>query len=149
MSFAVAHAAEFPGKRRLDRDAYLTVQRIYYPGFTVGSISEPASIVAAIAMLYFTPLENAAFRWTLAALVALVVVQAVYWLVTHPVNRVWTQDQQLSGAGARLLATGRTLETDDGDDWVKLRDRWEHSHVLRAFFAVAAFLCLAIGIMAD
>jgi hypothetical protein len=24
---------EFPGKMRLSKDAYLTVQRIYYPGF--------------------------------------------------------------------------------------------------------------------
>jgi hypothetical protein len=32
MAPAVAHALEFPGKKRLSKDAYLTVQGIYYPG---------------------------------------------------------------------------------------------------------------------
>jgi hypothetical protein len=38
---AVAHALELPGKKRLSRDAYLTAQPIYYPGFTfVGGSAE-------------------------------------------------------------------------------------------------------------
>ncbi len=32
MAPALAHALEYPGKMRLSRDAYLTVQAIYYPG---------------------------------------------------------------------------------------------------------------------
>jgi len=28
---ALAHVLEFPGKRRLNKEAYLTVQPIYYP----------------------------------------------------------------------------------------------------------------------
>lgn len=32
MAPALAHAMEYPGKMRLSRDAYLTVQPIYYPG---------------------------------------------------------------------------------------------------------------------
>ena len=31
MAQMLAHALEFPGKRRLDRDTYLKVQAIYYP----------------------------------------------------------------------------------------------------------------------
>lgn len=41
MALAVAHALEMPGKMRLSREDYFTVQRIYYPGFTIGGISEP------------------------------------------------------------------------------------------------------------
>ena len=33
MAPVLAHALEYPGKMRLSRDAYLTVQPIYYPGF--------------------------------------------------------------------------------------------------------------------
>ena len=42
---ALAHALELPGKLRLTKDAYLAVQPIYYPGFTVAGISEPIAII--------------------------------------------------------------------------------------------------------
>ena len=38
MGLSLAHALEYPGKRRLDRDTYLAVQAIYYPGFTIGGV---------------------------------------------------------------------------------------------------------------
>jgi hypothetical protein len=42
---ALAHALEYPGKMRLSRDAYLTVQPIYYPGFTIaGGIAEAGGL---------------------------------------------------------------------------------------------------------
>jgi hypothetical protein len=41
MSLAPAHALEYPGKLRLDEQAYAAVQAIYYPGFTIGGIAEP------------------------------------------------------------------------------------------------------------
>lgn len=44
---AVAHALELPGKRRLSRDTYFAVQQIYYPGFTVAGIAEPAALASA------------------------------------------------------------------------------------------------------
>lgn len=54
MAQMVAHALEFPGKRRLDRDTYLKVQAIYYPGFTIGGAFEPLAAVATFALLLFT-----------------------------------------------------------------------------------------------
>ena len=68
---ALAHALEFPGKKRLAKDAYLTVQRIYYPGFTIVGIAEVLGIVAALALVIFTPRDGAAFTLSLAALVLL------------------------------------------------------------------------------
>ena len=32
---ALAHALEWPGKMRLTKEAYVAVQPIYYPGFTI------------------------------------------------------------------------------------------------------------------
>ena len=39
-ALSVAHALEFPGKLRLDKDTYLAVQRNYYPGFSIGGAGE-------------------------------------------------------------------------------------------------------------
>jgi hypothetical protein len=53
MAPAVAHALELPGKLRLSREAYLTVQRIYYPGFTiVGGIAEVGGLAAIVLPLH-------------------------------------------------------------------------------------------------
>ena len=37
MALSLAHVPELPGKLRLDRDTYLKVQTIYYPGFTLAA----------------------------------------------------------------------------------------------------------------
>ena len=37
MALSLAHVLELPGKLRLDRDTYLKVQTIYYPGFTLAA----------------------------------------------------------------------------------------------------------------
>ena len=34
VALPLAHALEWPGKMRLDKEAYLATQPIYYPGFT-------------------------------------------------------------------------------------------------------------------
>jgi hypothetical protein len=57
----LAHALEFPGKLRLKKEQYLAVQPIYYPGFTIGGIAEPAVILATLALLITTPAGTAAF----------------------------------------------------------------------------------------
>ncbi|HET7911505.1 MAG TPA: DUF1772 domain-containing protein, partial [Pseudolabrys sp.] len=89
MSLSLAHALEFPGKRRLGRDAYLAVQAIYYPGFTIGGISEPLGVLAVLVLLFVTPRGTPAFWLTLAAVVALILMHATYWVMTHPVNKFW------------------------------------------------------------
>lgn len=69
---ALAHALELPGKLRLTKDAYFAVQPIYYPGFTIAGISEPAAIVSAIILLLLTPPGSDDFWLTLAALLGLI-----------------------------------------------------------------------------
>lgn len=84
VALSLAHAVEFPSKRRLDRDTYLKVQAIYYPGFTIGGGFEPLAMIAAFALLLFTPLGTTSFWVTLAAFTGLVLAHAIYWTITHP-----------------------------------------------------------------
>jgi hypothetical protein len=142
-AFALAHAAEMPGKMRLDRERYFAVQTIYYPGFTIGGASEPLAAIALAALLARTPSGAGAFWLTAIALITCVAVHAVFWLVTQPVNRIWARDLKLGTAGARFFATGAMA--DEGD-WKALRDRWEHSHLVRAVLMTGALVALAIAI---
>jgi hypothetical protein len=78
----------------------------------------------------------------LAALTGLVLAHAIYWAVTHPVNKVWLKDETLDKAGGSFFATGaRTAE----GDWTALRDRWEWSHVARAVLEMLSLAALVIA----
>jgi hypothetical protein len=139
MALSLAHALEFPGKRRLDRDAYLRVQAIYYPGFTIGGAFEPIAIIAVFALLLFTPLGTMASWLTVAAFAGLVLAHAIYWVVTHPVNKVWLKDEKLDKTGGRFFAAGNQIAAGD---WTELRDRWEWSHVARAVLSMTSLITL-------
>jgi hypothetical protein len=146
---ALAHALELPGKLRLTKDAYFAVQPIYYPGFTILGFSEPVAIVAAIALLILVPVGTTDFWLTLAALLALVSMHAVYWLFTHPLNNFWLEGKQLSGLGYSFFSLGsagrRGGRKKSSGDWTALRDRWEYSHVARALLAGVSFFALLVA----
>jgi hypothetical protein len=151
MALSLAHALEFPGKLRLDRETYLAVQTIYYPGFTFGGLGEGLGMVATLLLLILTPAGTPPFWWILVALVALVAMHATYWIVTHPVNKFWLKDQALGDAGRgffRLNPAHRSgpSERDGAVAWTQARDRWEYSHVARAIFAAIAFLALIVAV---
>ena len=143
MALSLAHALELPGKLRLNKEQYLAVQTIYYPGFTLGGIAESASIVAALALLILTPRESPQFWLVAGALTALVAVQVIFWTMTQPVNRYWLQNTELSRVATRFFETGGAAP---GGDWTVMRDRWERSHVLRAIASVLAVLLLATAL---
>ena len=149
MSLSLAHALELPGKMRLERETYLAVQAIYYPGFTYGGLGEGLGMVATLILLLLTPADNPAFWWILAAFVALLAMHAVYWIVTHPVNKYWLKDIRLAGAGREFFALdpmNKGAATEDGSNgWRKLRDKWEYSHVLRAVLAAIALIALIVA----
>ena len=79
MALALAHALELPGKMRLSKETYYAMQPIYYPGFTIGGISEPVGIILTIILLFLMPLGSVDFWLTLIALIGLFGMQAVYW----------------------------------------------------------------------
>lgn len=142
-AFAFAHAAEMPGKMRLDRRTYLAVQTIYYPGFTIGGASEPLAVVLLAVLLGMTPPDGDAFWWTALALAATAATHLIFWFVTQPVNRLWMQEQELGTAGNAFFATGAA---PPGAGWKRLRDRWERSHLVRAGLMTLAFVAMTIAV---
>jgi hypothetical protein len=148
MALALAHALELPGKMRLTKDVYFAVQRIYYPGFTIGGMSEPAGFIATLVLLFLTATGSVAFWLTLVALAGLVGMQIVYWICIHPVNKVWMQGETLSSAGSSFFGLGRSqIQSGGGDpEWTELRNRWEYGHVARAALAAMSFIALVIAI---
>jgi Domain of unknown function (DUF1772) len=146
MAPSVAHAAELPGKLRLPKEAYFTVQQIYYPGFTIAGLAEGFSMVAALALVILTPRDSAAFGLALAALLLLLVMHAVFWLVTQPVNKIWLKDTQLGKAGSAFFSAGGDVKEPRAGDWTALRNRWEYSHVARAVLVTAAFALLVSAV---
>lgn len=104
MTPALAHALELPGKLRLSKDAYIAMQPIYYPGFTIAGICEPLAIISTAILLFATPWGTADFWLTLAALLGLTGMHAAYWILTHPVNKFWLEDEELSRFGAGFFS---------------------------------------------
>jgi hypothetical protein len=147
MTTAMAHALELPGKRRLSRDLYFAVQPIYYPGCTiVGGFAEVIGLLALLALLFTTPAGSPAFWLSLGAFVAFAIMDAVFWLITQPVNRCWLRDQLLSAAGSAFLDVRSVSEELRSADWTRLRDRWEYSHVARAVLSLTALVLIACAI---
>jgi hypothetical protein len=150
-ALALAHVAELPGKKRLPRDTYLAVQRIYYPGFTIGGgIGEFGGLLAAIVLTALTPRGTQAFWLSLVAVMSLVAMQVVFWTVTQPVNKFWLQDEKLGNFSSGFFGVRPTEQgTPDAPpqpvDWTRLRDRWEYSHVVRAAFTAVSFIALVVA----
>jgi hypothetical protein len=145
MALSLAHALEFPGKKRLDKETYVAVQAIYYPGFTIGGLSEPLAILAVLVSLFVIPARTTIFWLTLAAFVALILMHVTYWVMTHPVNKFWLAGENLSRFSTGFFSFG-TGTSREQPEWSALRDRWEYSHILRAAFSAIAFVLLTIGL---
>jgi Domain of unknown function (DUF1772) len=147
MALSLAHALELPGKMRLTKDAYYAMQPIYYPGFAMGGgIGEAGGMISIIILLFLTALGSADFWLTLVAQLGLIGMQVVYWLLTHPVNKIWLQDEKLSGFSSGFFSFGINKEETRPVSWTELRDRWEYSHVARAGLAVVSFIALVVAI---
>lgn len=144
MALALAHALELPGKKRLNKETYYAVQPIYYPGFTLGGISEPVSLLLTIVLLFLSPRGSANFWLTLIALLGLIGMQAVYWFVTHPVNKFWVEGAKLNQLGSSFFSFGIKNNTDS-PEWTTLRNRWEYSHVARAVLALVSLIAFVIA----
>ena len=151
MALALAHALELPGKMRLDKQTYLAVQPIYYPGFTIGGgIGEGGGIGATLILLLLTPSQSPAFPWTLIAFIALVAMHVAYWVLTHPLNKFWMRGQNLAGFSGGFLhfdpAKRQAPDASAEDDWKRIRNKWEYSHVVRAVLAGISLIFLVIAV---
>ena len=76
---------------------------------------------------------------------SLVAAHAVYWLVTYPVNGFWTRNIQLTGLAATFFSV---LSGSVGDDWERLRDVWEYSHVARSVLAMLSLVFMTLAVTA-
>ena len=144
MALSVAHALEYPGKRRLNKEHYMATQAIYYPGFTFAGFGELLGVILTFAVAMLSPRGSTALLLWWFAFVAMLLTHLTYWLVTHPVNNFWLRDLKLGNAGTQFfgfdfLPAGRS-------DWTALRDRWEFSHIGRGIFSTAALLAAVIAI---
>jgi hypothetical protein len=148
MALGVAHALELPGKLRLSKEQYLSVQRIYYPGFTYGGVAEPIGLLLLLVLAIVTSAGNTRFWLTVAAFLVFVLMHATYWLVTHPVNSFWLKDTQPEQLARGFFAFDPLHRIDRlrAADWTVLRDRWEYSHVVRAVLALVSLLLLVTAI---
>lgn len=146
MALVLAHALEWPGKMRLSKEDYLAVQPIYYPGFTIGGIAEPLSILLALILTALMPTGSKAFVLMIGACLALIAMHLTYWLMTHPVNNFWLKDVKLKKAGSIFFSLGHDSGTAD---WTALRDQWERSHILRAAFGLTGFVLIVTAQLLD
>lgn len=143
MATSLAHALEWPGKRRLDEAAYKTTQAIYYPGFTFGGLfGEFGGMVSLAVLVYLTPAGTSRFWWTAGALLLMLAAHTVYWLMTHPINNFWVKDVATSEIGSAFFSTFAGTHTGD---WTELRDAWERSHAVRAFLHVLSLIAIAMA----
>ena len=112
---------------------------------------EAGGMLSTIILLVLTPLGSADFWPTLVALLGLIGMQALYWLLTHPVNKFWLRDENLSGLSAGFFSfastrgPGRQSEARPAN-WTDVRDRWEYSHVVRAGLSAVSLIALVIAI---
>jgi hypothetical protein len=126
-----------------DEGDYRTVQAICYPGFTIGGlVGEFGGMLALAVLAALTPSGTARFWWTAAALLLLLAAHAVYWLMTHPVNKAWVSDVTLSRPGATFFGLSSRRRTGS---FAELRDAWELSHAIRAGLALLSFVYLAVA----
>lgn len=143
MVTSLAHALEWPGKRRLGEAAYKTTQAIYYPGFTFGGLfGEFGGMISLAVLLYLTPAGTSRFWWTAAALLLMLAAHAVYWLMTHPINNFWVKDVATSAAGSAFFSIFAGTRTGD---WTELRDSWERSHAIRACLHLLSLIAIAMA----
>jgi hypothetical protein len=143
MGLSLAHALEFPGKARLAEPTYRAVQAIYYPGFTIGGlIGEFGALIVLPVLLVLTPIGTERFWWTAVSLGFLVLAHLTYWFVTHPVNSSWLKDTDLAGGATVFFGAFSSSESN----WMRMRNLWEFSHVVRAVLAATSFVALLVAV---
>jgi anthrone oxygenase-like protein len=149
MSLALAHTLEFPGKLRLDREAYLTVQTVYYPGFTLAGAGEPLAILSTLILLWMMRGRGTTFWLVLVSFLGVLLMQAVFWLVTQPTNRYWLKNQRLTKAGSKFFGVEQREQSkrESTPDWSAFRNRWEYSHIIRSVLSMISLLTLTVAIV--
>lgn len=120
---AGAHLFEMPHKISMPAGEYMIVQKIY-AGWALFGVAILAAILAAIAHTWMVRGTRRAFPASLAALVCLLVTQAIFWTYTYPMNvasRNWT-----------VVPEG----------FEAARTQWEYSHAVSAVLTFTALVLI-------
>jgi hypothetical protein len=125
---ALAHAFELPAKIRLPRDEYFVVQQIYrgWAGFAVVLVVQVIALLMAAIM---ARRERRVVVPTVLAILLVLAAQVLFWVYTYPANKAtvnWTVQP---------------------DDWLRLRQMWEYSHLASAGLQFLAVACLVVAVM--
>jgi hypothetical protein len=126
---ALAHLLELPNKIDLPREEYLTVQQIYR-GWALLGIVVFGALLSTLAYAIAARRRRGEFLPALIAFLCIAGTQVVFWTFTYPANQAtanWT-----------FLP----------DSWSALRTQWEYSHAASAVLNLAAFVALAIAVLA-
>jgi hypothetical protein len=126
---ALTHLIELPHKLSLSREDYFTIQQLY-AGWDLFGIAILVQVISLALLAWRSAREYYVFRPVAAALVLLVIAQALFWLFTFPANEVtqnWTRIPE---------------------DWEALRHQWEYSHAGGAIFQLAGLCCLISALFA-
>ena len=150
MALALAHALEYPGKMRLDRSTYVAMQPIYYPAFIIGGgIGEGLGVALTFILLLLTPNDSDQFNWIAAAFASLLAMQAVYWMVTYPARNFWAERHTMARTrrffGLSPAVQSASLKELEGL-WNGLQQRWEISHMARAFFGFVGVVTISVAV---
>ena len=119
----LAHLFEMPRKMVLGRDAYFTVQQIY-AGWELFGIAIMVQFVSLALLAWRSVRQHYVFRPVLAALIFLILAQALFWLFTFPANSITNNWTSMPA------------------DWDMLRRQWEYSHALGATCQLLCLCCL-------
>jgi hypothetical protein len=137
MTLGAAHALELPQKMDYDPELYAAVTSTMYRYYgLVGGPVQVLGVLAVGALCWSARGRRAAFRWTLAALVALVVSLVMWAALVQPVNAEW----------GRVLASDRAAAPAA---YARLRPRWEYGHVAAFIAWLAGFALLVISVVVE
>ena len=125
---ATAHVMELPNKISLPKAEYQVAQQLYRGWALVGVIVVIA-LVSNLTLALSLPTQQEPFVAALIACLCIVGTQAIFWLVTFPINR-------------------RTKNwTVFPENWDELRKQWEYSHVASAVLNVVAFVAVILAVL--
>ena len=102
-------------------------------------------------LMFITDPDRRASWLILTSAAALILMHAIFWTITQPVNKYWLRSQRLTKLGRRFFSTPKTISAGEPDaddtDWTVMRYRWEYSHVARAILALIALVTLSAGLL--
>ena len=132
-----AHVLELPQKMGYEAQLYSAVNTSLYRYFAiVGGAYQVSSIVAAVVLVFLVRQRRAAFRWTLAGALCLLLAFGIWLAVVAPVN------SEVAGAWRSTPESVPAL-------WMQLRHRWEYGHAAGFVVQLVGFSALVLSVLLE